>query len=169
MVRHLLFLLSLASQTLSLMDYLSARRLCCASVYLKILVTLAWRVLGVPWPPLFQIHPSWIFCQRLCSVFYGRSQACLLGVSLVLFGVLPENITGSPLHALSYLFFFGGSSSPGELHVFKNHLLRALLFLTRCFPHPLCRLTLEGLPSLLKALAELGRINLPSIGIYFGL
>ena len=152
MVRHLRFLLSLASQPLSLMEYLRARRLCCLFVSLRILVTLAWRFLGVPWPPFYQIHPSWIFCQRLCSVFYGRSQACLLGVSLVFFGAL-HSISQDLLCTLSRISSsLGRSSSPGELHVLKNRLVWALLFWTGWFPHPLCRITLEGMLGLIKVL-----------------
>ena len=47
MVRHLRFLLSLASQPLSQMDYLRARRVCCASVSLGNQVMLYLRVLNL--------------------------------------------------------------------------------------------------------------------------
>ena len=47
MVRHLRFLLSLASRPLSQIDYLRARRVYCASVSLGVPVTLALRVLSI--------------------------------------------------------------------------------------------------------------------------
>ena len=47
MVRHLRFLLSLASRPLSQIDYLRARHVYCASVSLGVPVTLALRVLSI--------------------------------------------------------------------------------------------------------------------------
>ena len=55
MVRHLQFFLSLASQPLSQMDYLRAKRVCCASDSLGIPGTLTWRILSVPCLPFRQI------------------------------------------------------------------------------------------------------------------
>ena len=133
MVQHLWFLLSLDYQPLYLMNYLMIRRLCCASVYLRILVTHAWCIFGVPWPPFCQIHPSWVFRQRLHSVLYGRSQACLLGVSLLFFGALPENIMGSPSRAFSDLQFFGEIIFSGRAPWPLEPLGTGILVLDRVF------------------------------------
>ena len=79
------------------------------------------------------------FFWKLCSVFSGRSRACLLGVHLSLFSVLPERFTGSPLRTFPTLFFSGRSSSPGELNGLANwfFLVSGFQIWTGCFPHPL--------------------------------
>ena len=136
MVRLLQFLLSLDSQPLSPMNYLRARCLCCASVSLRILVTLYWRVLGVPWPPFCQIQLPWIFSQRLRSVFYRSSQERLLGVSLVWFDALPENIMGSPLLAFFYIFFFGEIIFAGRAPWPREPLGTGFLVLDRAISLP---------------------------------
>ena len=56
MVQHLRFFLSLAYQTLSQVNYLRDRRVCCASDSLSTPGTLACRILGVPCLP-FRLLP----------------------------------------------------------------------------------------------------------------
>ena len=106
MVQHLQFSRSLDSKQLSQIINLSTRHICCAFCSLGIPVTLACCVLGVPWPLSLQLHMIWVFGCRLHSIFSGRSQTRLLGVSLVFSGALLEHITGSHLCIFSTIFFF---------------------------------------------------------------
>ena len=85
MVRHLRFLLSLASRPLSQMNYLRARCVFCASIFLGIPVTLDLRVLRQHFVSFTCLG---FFCQSHRSAFSGRSRSRFLGVSLSLFGAL---------------------------------------------------------------------------------
>ena len=66
--------------------------------------------LACPWCSLTYIlsaSPALGVLGRLRSIFSVRSQSRLIGVSLVLFGALPERITGSPMYTYLNLSFFG--------------------------------------------------------------
>ena len=103
------------------------------------------------------------------SVFSENSQARLLGVSLVLFGMLPGRITGSPLRNFSTLSFFRAiifsriAPCPRKTIVPGLLVLEKVGFLTLFVAVPL-----EGLIGLTKALSELGGLDLPVIGISLG-
>ena len=151
------------------MDYLRSRRICCASIYLWIPVTLAWRVLGVHWPPFRQLRLLWFLRWRLRSVFSRRSWARWLGVSFC-FGWLASwepyghylaclldslILRGDHLRQESFIpsqIAWSGPSCLGKV---------GLLTLSVTF-------LLEGLIGLIKALAELGRFDIPAVGFSFG-
>ena len=61
------------------MDYLRARRVCCASDSLGIPGMLAWRILGVPCPPFRWLPlPPCLYCCRLAPSLLGIFEyACL--------------------------------------------------------------------------------------------
>ena len=75
-VRHPQFLFFLASQSLSQLEYLRARRVCCASDYLRTPGTLAWRILCVLcspflWLPLPQgFFIEWLLCLAPSGCLY---------------------------------------------------------------------------------------------------
>ena len=73
MVRHLQFLLFLASHPLSLMDHLRFRPVCCDPASLGNQGALAWNFLGVPWSP---------FVRFIIFVFYLEDLLPLLGALL---------------------------------------------------------------------------------------
>ena len=136
MVRQLRCLLFLDSHPLSLIGFLRCRCVCYEPSYSEIPGNLDWRVLGVPCPPLCQIHRLWVFCWRILSIFSGRSWEGLLGLSLAFFDALHESISGAPWSSCLYLSFSGRSSSPGDLNFLDNRLVlvSGLLVCTGCFP-----------------------------------
>ena len=100
MVRHLRFLISLASLPLSQIDYLRARRICCSYDSLGIPGTIAWRVLGDTCPPFRQLHLTWAFVVggllRLRWAFLGAIDWHVSGLIWRAFLAQYESCIGGP-------------------------------------------------------------------------
>ena len=136
MVRHLQFLLSLASQTLSQVDYLRAGHVCCASDSLRIPGTLACLILGV-------------ICSPFCRLPLPRGFVVEGFLCLAPSGHLHHWRAWRPLSLhfasssalawrfLGYPFPLGECSSPVELHGVLDRSVPAALIWTWCFCHPI--------------------------------
>ena len=102
MVRHLRFLLLLDSQPLSQMEYTRDRHVCCASNYLGIPGTLAWRIIGVTCTPFHWIPLPRCFVVggllRLCWAFLGTFAWRVPGLLWRVFLARFRRCLGGPYH-----------------------------------------------------------------------
>ena len=166
MVWHLQFSLSLASQPFSQIYNLRFRLLYCASVSLGVSVPLTWRVLGVPWPTFCQLHLLWVFWggsdpYSLCVLSHAwlacpwcylvRFLSALRDLPCILTWISPS--LGDHLWRESSIASL--NASYGSSCLIQGSLLTILI-----------TYNLEGLLGLPKALTQLDRIDLPSVGMF---
>ena len=96
MVQHFQFLILLASQTLTQMDFLRTRSVCCESDSLRIPDTLSWHILGVPCPlPRCFVVGGLL---RLCWAFLGTLAWRVPGLLWRVFLARFRRCLGGPYH-----------------------------------------------------------------------